>query len=171
MTQIDDATVTAGDTKSHETWRTLRVGSVIQRLQRFNESGQLHDSAGDTLIGRREKLASAASYSRTRVERPVVLPPRREFSRSFVATARWEGTVVESFGSYFLADVIDLKSGESASVEFEYDELSDADRPLCEPGALFYWSVGLETRPSGQRVRASVVVFRRVGRRAPQQDD
>ncbi len=99
-----------------------------------------------------------------RVERPVVLPPRPLSRRAFIATARWEGAVVERLDTYFVAEVIDLASGEPASVEFDLEEVTPTDRHLCEPGALFYWTTGYETKESGQRNRVSVIAFRRTGR-------
>src|SRR4051794_27773747 len=89
-----------------------------------------------------------------RVLKPVALPPRRPRGE-FIASARWEGLVLECFASYFLAEVIRLRSEEKATVEFEFDEVAPHDLPLCEPGALFYWAIGYETKQSGQRRRVS----------------
>jgi hypothetical protein len=99
-----------------------------------------------------------------KVLRQMLQEPDIQPAVSFTATARWEGVVTERFATYFSADVIDLDSGESASVEFDLDELSRADISLCEPGALFYWAIGYETRRTGQRLRVSVIQFRRRGK-------
>jgi hypothetical protein len=82
---------------------------------------------------------------------------------NFVATARWEGVVTERFATYFVAQLIDLDNDEEATAEFDLNELSEPDIPLCEPGAFFYWAVGYEVRRSGQRVRAAPIQFRRRG--------
>ncbi len=71
---------------------------------------------------------------------------------------------MERLDTYFVAEVIDLASGEPASVEFDLEEVTPTDRHLCEPGALFYWTTGYETKESGQRNRVSVIAFRRTGR-------
>lgn len=145
---------------NYESWRPLRSGAVVKGAPSAD------DSSVDTLIHRREQLTLTAARGGVRIEPTVVLPPRRIGRRSFVSTARWEGSVVELFSSYFVADVIDLASGEPAAVEFDLDEVTPADRHLCEPGALFYWTTGYETKDSGQRSRVSVITFRRTGKGA-----
>ncbi|MFG2805441.1 hypothetical protein [Streptomyces massasporeus] len=84
----------------------------------------------------------------------------------FIPLARWEGVVTERFDSYFAADVIDLDSGEEATAEFEMDQVLPGDIPLCEPGSLFYWSVGYRVSAQGQRKRSNYLRFRRVGNAA-----
>ncbi len=71
--------------------------------------------------------------------------------------------MLEVFSSYFEAEVLDLADGEAATVEFDLGEVAPHDVALCEPGALFYWTVGYETKESGQRSRSSVIMFRRSG--------
>jgi hypothetical protein len=89
---------------------------------------------------------------------------RRQDSKQFIPLARWEGTVAERYATYFVAEVIDLESDESATAEFEINELTPGDVPLCEPGALFYWTIGYDVKEGGQRSRVSVLHFRRLGR-------
>ncbi len=132
--------------------------------------------AESMLVTTDERLASDTAPQRkdvsTAVQRGYSIsgttsrPLRPVHNRQFVSLARWEGAVVEVFGTYFIAEVINLENDEQAMVEFELDAVSPADRGLCEPGGLFYWSVGYETKESGQRSRASVVRFRRLGRDA-----
>ncbi len=81
----------------------------------------------------------------------------------FLPLARWEGVVTERYATYFAADVIDLDTGEEASVEFELNQVKPGDIPLCEPGSLFYWSVGYQITPRGQRKRSNYLRFRRIG--------
>jgi hypothetical protein len=73
--------------------------------------------------------------------------------------------VLELFDTYFVAEVIDLASEERSTVEFEKVEVAPQDLPLLAPGALFYWTIGYETKESGQRVRGSTLMFRRSGER------
>jgi hypothetical protein len=94
---------------------------------------------------------------------PPTAPELHDVRRHFIPLARWEGAVVERFDSYFIAEVIDMDSDERAIVEFEVSELAIDDVPLCEPGALFYWSIGYEVKEGGQRSRSSVIRFRRLG--------
>ncbi|MFD7698026.1 hypothetical protein [Streptomyces sp. NPDC059805] len=88
---------------------------------------------------------------------------RRKDSKQFIPLARWEGTVLERYDSYFVAEVIDLNTDESATAEFDLAELTPGDVHLCEPGALFYWTIGYDVKEGGQRSRVSVLLFRRLG--------
>jgi hypothetical protein len=67
------------------------------------------------------------------------------------------------FVTYFTAEVIDLRTNKMAIVEFDLNDVSPADRPLCDPGALFYWSVGYDVKRGGQQSRTSILWFRRLG--------
>lgn len=89
---------------------------------------------------------------------------RRRDSKQFIALARWEGTVLERYETYFVAEVIDLNTNESATAEFDLRDVTPGDLPLCEPGGLFYWTIGYDVKEGGQRNRTSVLQFRRLGR-------
>ncbi|MER5522555.1 hypothetical protein [Streptomyces sp. NPDC002763] len=89
---------------------------------------------------------------------------RRRDSKQFIALARWEGTVLERYETYFVAEVIDLNTDESATAEFDLRDVTPGDLPLCEPGGLFYWTIGYDVKEGGQRSRTSVIQFRRLGR-------
>lgn len=117
----------------------------------------------ESIVAMREPLTTSPRRG-VRVFRPVVRPPQIRRTRRFIPTARWEGAVIERMGTYFIAEVIDLDNEERAMVEFDFAELTPSDVDLCEPGALFYWSVGYDIRESGQRSRSSVILFRRLGR-------
>ncbi len=101
--------------------------------------------------------------------------PRRQFAKpavwaapsvekeTFVALQRWEGTVTACGGETFLARLNDLTSGGlNEEVELLMDDVPEEDRPLVEPGAVFYWSVGHLVKPSGERPRISSLRFRRL---------
>ena len=47
-------------------------------------------------------------------------------------------------------------------VTFSIQEISESDRGLAMPGAVFYWSVGYEDSLQGQRTRKSTIRFRRL---------
>ncbi|MGW1529264.1 hypothetical protein [Streptomyces sp. NPDC001588] len=91
---------------------------------------------------------------------------RRRDSKQFIALARWEGTVLERYETYFVAEVIDLNTDESATAEFDLRDVTPGDLPLCEPGGLFYWTIGYDVKEGGQRSRTSVIQFRRLGHNA-----
>jgi len=78
----------------------------------------------------------------------------------------WEGTVIEVHDKAFVAVLTDKTRlgtpDEQASFEFESSELSEDDRPLVAPGAVFYWMMGTEQRLSGQVRSISTVEFSRL---------
>ena len=81
----------------------------------------------------------------------------------FVPLQKWEGTILQVLDDSFFARLVDLMSGgPDEEAEFPIEEVSDADRSLVEPGAVFYWNIGYIDSVSGQRTRASVIRFRRL---------
>lgn len=112
--------------------------------------------------------ASPSSYDNGDVRRlplvpPVRVPrPSRPQSR-FDALQKWEGRVLDIADSTFTAIVVDgMVSGVEEEVEFDLEEVTPGDLDLVVPGAVFYWSIGYRTEPSGERSRSSVLVFRRL---------
>lgn len=109
------------------------------------------------------EVRSTENERQWRLRKPRVEMPQVRRNRQFVTLARWEGAVLERFETYFVAEVIDLDNDERAIAEFSLEELSEAERSLCEPGSLFYWSIGYDVKEGGQRNRASAIRFRRLG--------
>ena len=95
---------------------------------------------------------------------PVVFLRREPIVQNrFVPLQKWEGTVLQVLEDSFFARLVDLtSSGVDEEAEFPVEEVSDADRPLIMPGAVFYWNIGYIDNISGQRTRASVIRFRRL---------
>lgn len=95
---------------------------------------------------------------------PIVFLRREPSMQSrFIPLQKWEGTVVEVLDEGFFARLVDLTSGGvDEEAEFPLEEVSDADRPLIAPGAVFYWNIGYFDSLSGQRTRSSVIRFRRL---------
>lgn len=79
----------------------------------------------------------------------------------FRAMQKWEGYVNEVREDSFVA-VLSPITGEGPDQEAEIliDDVSLDDRPLIEPGAIFYWSIGYRDEP--QRTRTSLIRFRRL---------
>lgn len=158
---------TSSSRHQSESWQTLREGSVV----RLPIAGQALSGAvpGASTVARSDPTGSETrldSWDRGGlfVLNPVVRPPSRPSRHRFVRSASWEGAVVERFDSYFTAEVILDGTDEVAYAEFDLTELAPDEVALCEPGALFYWNIGHETKDGGQRSRVSVVSFRRSGR-------
>jgi len=95
---------------------------------------------------------------------PVVFLRREPIVQNrFVPLQKWEGTVFQVLEDSFFARLVDLTSGGvDEEAEFPVEEVSDADRSLIAPGAVFYWNIGYIDNISGQRTRASVIRFRRL---------
>jgi len=88
-----------------------------------------------------------------------VMPARREI---LVAHQCWEGIVASVQKDVFSAKLFDFNPPHSESMaEIYLAEIDDEDRTLVTPGAVFYWTIGYQDRPSG-RQRASIIRFRRL---------
>jgi hypothetical protein len=93
---------------------------------------------------------------------PKVVPPRA------VPTLRqlqlWEGTVIECQNGSFVARATDRTkpSNPAELVAFELEEISPEDRKLVQPGASFYWTIGVERSPAGQITNIERLNFRRL---------
>jgi hypothetical protein len=82
---------------------------------------------------------------------------------AFLSLQKWEGVVLEVRSDSFLTRLVDLTlPGPDEEAEFSLDEVSEEDRPLIRPGAIFYWNIGYHTSYSGQRTRTSLIRFRRL---------
>lgn len=95
---------------------------------------------------------------------PVVFLKREPIIQNhFVPLQKWEGTVLQVLEDSFFARLVDLTNDDvDEEAEFPMEEVSDADRSLIAPGAVFYWNIGYIDNISGQRTRASVIRFRRL---------
>jgi len=137
------------------------VHADIMRMdstQFFTEFGQISpdekwvDTINDSIKRQKESPA------------PVVIlkQPSRPKSH-FIPLKKWEGTVLTVLEDSFVARLIDQKDEyPDSEAEFSFEEVPQSDRGLIEPGAIFYWNIGYIDRDSGQRMRASVIRFRRI---------
>jgi hypothetical protein len=92
-----------------------------------------------------------------KVPRPT--PP----TTRFIPLQKWEGVVLRVTNDAFVARLVDQSSdGPDEEAEIPLEEIPEADRFLVKPGAVFYWTIGYSDSISGQRTRASVIVFRRL---------
>jgi len=96
-------------------------------------------------------------------ESPIALVPKTIYSpRTFSSLQKWEGYVIETNDDYFLARITDLSEDhEDEEIEVMYTEISDDDKELVRPGAIFYWHIGYETE-KGTVKRSSIIRFRRL---------
>jgi len=84
---------------------------------------------------------------------------------SFAALQEWEGYVVEVGNDDFTARLRDVTAGsvyEDEEADFPVDDISESDRELLRPGAIFRWAIGYERTRGGTKRRISQIVFRRL---------
>lgn len=116
-------------------------------------------------VSEQEQSETSATGSETaQTSPPVVRIPQHEFPQSrFIPLQKWEGIVLQVTDEVFVGRLLDLMHhSPDEEAEFPLEEVPPGDSALVEPGAIFYWNIGyLETR-SGQRIRASVIRFRRL---------
>jgi hypothetical protein len=97
---------------------------------------------------------------------PVALPPWIELNRRprFEVLQAFEGTVTELTELGFVARLVDRTDPRRPSEygDFDLQDVSDADQPLVQPGAVFYWTIGYRVHPWGQKERSGPLVFRRL---------
>jgi hypothetical protein len=81
----------------------------------------------------------------------------------FIMLQRWEGTVTKVSEDSFVARLSDLSQENlEEEAEIPIEEIPEADLRLVERGAVFYWCIGYIDRVGGQRIRASMIRFRRL---------
>ena len=87
------------------------------------------------------------------------LPPHPRFE----VLQRWEGTVLEVGQSDFSARLRDLTNiGIDEETSLFKEDLSQDDRRLLRPGAIFYLNIGYQTSVTGQRIRGLTIRFKRL---------
>jgi hypothetical protein len=88
--------------------------------------------------------------------------PKGVVRSRFMELQQWEGVVTEVTQEAFFARLLSLSDNKSdLEAEFAIDEVHREDKKLIHPGAIFYWSIGYK-EDRGQRIRASLVRFRRL---------
>lgn len=80
----------------------------------------------------------------------------------FQTVQAWEGVVEEIVGDSISVRLADktVPSLSESFAEISLSEIDEEDRHLLRPGAVFYWVVGYEQRPSG-RMTTGFIRFRR----------
>jgi hypothetical protein len=100
-------------------------------------------------------------------------PPKRPFLEvpaapkeepRFATLQYYEGTVTEVGKSDFVARLRDLRDPEAdlQQATIDGENVSDVDRNLVKPGAVFYWAIGYDIGIRGRRQLVSTIRFRRL---------
>lgn len=91
--------------------------------------------------------------------------PPAPLSISLEPLQEWEGYVSNIAETFFTARLVDKTQGKSVEEEeadFLIGDLSDEDRQLLVPGAVFRWVIGYQRTISGTKRRVSQITFRRL---------
>jgi hypothetical protein len=132
-----------------------------------SDSGGVKDSDLYNTLTRNTSDSSTKLFRR-KTDEPINLIFYRNFKLKphqsfFTSLQAWEGVVTRVMGNAFLARLIDLtQTGADEEAEFSIDDISEEDKALITPGAIFYWDIGYHTSYSGQRTRESMIRFRRL---------
>jgi hypothetical protein len=93
----------------------------------------------------------------------MVKRPSVSLLDKFIALHKWQGIVLEVGNGSFFAKLVSLNGKDpDEEAEFSVEEVSKDDWPFIRAGAVFYWSIGYFDFHKGQRLRASIIRFRRL---------
>jgi hypothetical protein len=93
------------------------------------------------------------------------IPKIRPRITTFTPLQEWEGYVLEIGKDSFTARLIDITTNsklEEEEADFNILDLSDTDKQLLHPGAIFRWAIGYRRTTSGSKERVSSIIFRRL---------
>ena len=102
----------------------------------------------------------------------LFIPPLtdKKVRDSVVSLQKWEGYVLDVSKTSFNARLIDLtERGTEEDAEFDLSEVSQDDLQLVAGGAVFYWSIGYLSDPTGRRRTVSEIRFRRLPAVTPEE--
>lgn len=118
----------------------------------------------ETQLFRRQDDNPHAAPRDQSMRSPDVLVPLRSdkgSSQKVTMLQRWIGRVERVKAHTFVAVVGDATTPQNSPEEVELDcrEIPPSDLQLLAPGAAFYWTIGYEDSPGGQRKRVSALRF------------
>ncbi len=143
--------------KDRRLWHNISADDILS----FNKN---RDAKADSYI------STANNANKDKDSRIVCYPIKLHRQTRFESLQKWRGVVLEVSDEYFLARLVDIESPfPDEEAEILKKEISDEDLQLIAPGAVFYWNIGYQVDPSGQRKRASVIRFRRLPMWMPQE--
>jgi len=106
--------------------------------------------------------------SNERIDKVIYLPEFKKLpsptETPFARLQEWEGYVQSVSDNEFTASLFDItnKRGiEDEEADFSIEDLTEDDKKLLKPGAVFRWLIGYRTI-GGTKERSSKIVFRRL---------
>jgi hypothetical protein len=152
-----DLEVVAGQMRER-VGRTLHAKRYESFVETLNPNGQTSVQPPDAetrQVNSRINGAIVAAF-------PVVPRPT---ALSLEPLQEWEGYVSEIGEETFTARLLDITLDgkyEEEIADFPISDLSDADRELLKPGAVFRWVIGYQRSIGGTKRRVSQLTFRRL---------
>jgi len=150
--------------RTRETWRRVAAAVVPSKPFATREDGL---SASSPEPSSATESAAPAFAGMLVAPRPILFAAEQapKPPEDFLVLQDWEGAI-DSIGSEtFTARLRDRTSNDvyaSEIAELPIADVSDDDRELLRPGAIFYMTVGRVTRASGRQDRVGRLVFRRL---------
>lgn len=167
LTEIDgeEPYLMLGDTRGELNWS----GTLRRHWHEFEKfAGVMNPAKGDDSPDPSDDVfvpPTETSRDTALFRLPFPVKTRTRQFVSFHPIQEWEGTVTDVDGDTFMARLTDLTAGKRVAEEeadFLVDDLTDDDRQLLVPGAIFRWVVGYQRASGGSKKRVSHVVFRRL---------
>lgn len=104
-----------------------------------------------------------ATFQQSALEQHTARNLHTKKQDKFTVLQKWVGHVLVVGNSTFIARLTDSNNREvDKEAEICIIEVSEEDRPLLRPGAVFYWSAGYRDDRSGQRHSEGFIRFRRL---------
>ena len=149
--------------RTGETWRRIPVAEVSTKPLVSQEQA-LSESSVQSAFGTESAAAFAGKFV---AHRPLLFAEEQapELPEEFLVLQDWEGAVDSVGPETFIARLRDRTNRQtyaSEVAELPIADVSDDDRELLRPGAIFYMTVGRMTRASGRQDRVGRLVFRRL---------
>lgn len=123
--------------------------------------------AGHGKTDMRECLSTDSTFN-TDAPTPVASKPKVLVKQTISKATKqrilrnWEGVIQVVRDDYFEAILVDMTgSNPDELVEMEFDEIDEPDRHLISDGAVFYFTVFQNIKPSGTVQTASEIRFKR----------
>jgi hypothetical protein len=93
----------------------------------------------------------------------VRLPSIRDSKWKITVLQQWTGRVEHVSKRRITAVITDATNpgNPPEEVDLDMEEVSSSDLPLVAQGAVFYWTIGYQDSPGGQRERVSTLRFAR----------
>lgn len=147
--------------------RATATGRLVRQYYRAALAADRHDDGRGRTDNQPVTPQQTATPSGIKLEAPILPAERFAYVVSFHALQEWEGNVTSIDGETFGADLVDMtRAARQADehVELPIEEIGQEQRSELRLGAVFRWTIGYETLPTGQRRRVSQLVFRQLPR-------